>query len=330
MKILAICAVLLVLQAVSCLADVTVTNESEEAQYEQLYQRFIRQMRDQYFTALADTNVDRSFMVNLSYMTNLDTPSFREIFRSMIVHPSFGIGWDEIPPPTMSGANSLRAVESFIATNGWYMYDNGHAFVPGINKPKSFRGLPWEVIHDREFQALTDSGILYVALQGFGPSTYGVAYNPKTNSFPRVVQLFKPLGQHWYAWVIPDMRVEGTVLRPLGSADLVKVHDSMDTPVSVGAITNADRIEKLTAFINSLPQNWNIPWYGPPGGQIYFDFYRGETNVGNFYVGPNFFGRDIYYRNGDINFYSQSATEAQIRQVTEIVGFDVWKYAQVP
>jgi hypothetical protein len=128
----------------------------------------------------------------------------------------------------------------------------------------------------------------------------------------------------------PEKKEASALLSPLASSDFVKVHDSTDKPLSVGDITNADRIQKLISFVNSLPQDWSVPWYGPPGGQIYFDFYRGETNVGNFYVGPNFFGRDIYHRNGDIRFYSQSATEAQIRQVGEIVGFDVWKCAQVP
>jgi hypothetical protein len=128
----------------------------------------------------------------------------------------------------------------------------------------------------------------------------------------------------------PHAQNKAAKVRPLATADFVKVHDSMDDALPVGDITNLDRVEKLVAFVNSLPQDWSVPWYGPPGGQIYFDFYKGKTNVGNFYVGPTFFGRDIYFRGGSIGFYSQDATEVQIKEVGNIVGFDVWKYAQVP
>jgi hypothetical protein len=123
---------------------------------------------------------------------------------------------------------------------------------------------------------------------------------------------------------------KAVILKPLAAADVVKVRDRLSTSLPVGDITDKERVEKIVSFVNSLPQNWSVPWYGPPVGQVYFDFYRGGTNVGNFYVGPDFFGRDANYGHGSFEFYSQSATETQIREFGKIAGFDVWKYVQVP
>jgi hypothetical protein len=119
-------------------------------------------------------------------------------------------------------------------------------------------------------------------------------------------------------------------VRPLVAANVVKVHDNLNNVLPVGDITNTDRVEKFVSFVNSLPQDWSVPWYGPPVGRVYFDFYRGETNVGNLYVGPNFFGRDVYYREGSVKFYSQSASKTQIQDLGRIIGFDLWKYVQEP
>jgi len=128
----------------------------------------------------------------------------------------------------------------------------------------------------------------------------------------------------------PHAHDKAVILRPLVTADVVKIHDNNGNALPVGDITNTDRVEKFVSFVNSLPQDWSTPWYGPPVGRIYFDFYKNETNVGNLYVGPNFFGRDVYYREGTIKFYSQSATEPQIKELGRIVGLDVWKYVQEP
>src|SRR5690348_13493180 len=84
-------------------------------------------------------------------------------------------------------------------------------------------------------------------------------------------------------------------LKPVAGADVVKVRDRFDSPLAVADIVDKERVEKIVSFVNSLPQNWSVPWYGPPVGQVYFDFYQSGTNVGNFYVGPNFFGRDANY-----------------------------------
>ena len=75
----------------------------------------------------------------------------------------------------------------------------------GMEKPKKIRGLPWKVICDREFNAVSHEGILYVLF----PSVQrhagnGVAYNPKTNAFAPAISGFKHVGQHWYAWGQPE------------------------------------------------------------------------------------------------------------------------------
>ena len=128
----------------------------------------------------------------------------------------------------------------------------------------------------------------------------------------------------------PPAHDKVVILRPLVAADVVKIRDNNDNALPVGDITNTDQIEKFVSFVNSLPQDWSTPWYGPPVGRVYFDFYKGETNVGNLYVGPNFFGRDVFYREGSIKFYSQLASEPQIKGLGKILGFDLWKYVQEP
>ena len=182
-------------------ADDTVTNESESVQREKLYQRFLKAMRED--LSRAPTNTD------LSYIPNWDTPSGREVFNQMVVHPSFGYHWDEVPAPTMTGSNAMAYVDSFIAANGWDMQKDGFVFsaVMGPDKSKPIYSLPWKVIHDQKFQAVTYNGILYIWFTGFHHDSSGVAYNPKTNAFSRGIGNFKPIGQHWYVWEKSDPRV---------------------------------------------------------------------------------------------------------------------------
>jgi hypothetical protein len=194
MKTLITLILWLALQAVAYSAEVTDTNASEEAQYEQLYQRFLTRMRE------VQSNTPSS---SISFTNNLDTPQAREAFRRMfVVHPSFGLGWSEVPPPTVTSPNAMKGVEEFVATNGWHMCTNFRRFVLSADEPRPIRGLPWEVIRDREFGAITSNGILYIVFGSFGFSKWGVAYNPKTNAFPGLE--FKHVGQHWYTWIVPD------------------------------------------------------------------------------------------------------------------------------
>ena len=182
-------------------ADNIVTNESPSAQKERLYQRFVKEMqqRMQELQKLYPSNLD------LSYTNAEGQAAFRMVFESAIVDPSFGLEWDEVPPPTLSGSNALSAVNSFVATNGWNMQTNDCIFdcdSDDDNQAKSepIRGLPWAVIHEQEFPAVTHDGILYVFFRGFHHDGHGVAYNPHTNHFAATVDSFKPIGQHWYVW----------------------------------------------------------------------------------------------------------------------------------
>lgn len=178
----------------SIAADETVTNDSPSAQKERLFQRFVKEMQQK----------DPSDFG--SYLTNAEAQStLRFVFDSMIVDPSFGLKWDEVPAPTLTGSNALSAVNSFVATNGWNMQTNDCAFDCYTDKgdcdiSKPICGLPWAVIKEREFPAVTHNGILYVFFGGFHHDGSGVAYNPQTNNFTKSIDSFKPIGQHWYVW----------------------------------------------------------------------------------------------------------------------------------
>jgi len=80
------------------------------------------------------------------------------------------------------------------------------------------------------------------------------------------------------------------------------------------------QIAALVAFINGLPSHWDVPWYGPSVGRVYFTFFSGRKSVGNFYVGPDFFGRDTD------RHYSEGASRSRIEELGRIVGIDLWGY----
>jgi hypothetical protein len=173
------------LAAAGCAAaEPAVTNDTEAVQWQHIYDRLEK---------LGITNAEKFIKSPLG--------------QNLIVHPSFGISWDEIPPPTLTNASGLTGVSSFIASNGWNMhtgYITAGYFPESDPNPKPIRDLPWEVIKDREFPAFTHSGVLYVILGGGHHCESGVAYNPNTNAFPHEVTGFKPLSGHWYVWAIPE------------------------------------------------------------------------------------------------------------------------------
>jgi len=178
-------------------ADLTVTNDTKEIQQERLLQRFLKEVKK--WQSEAPTNFD------VSYMKYYYTPEFREyFFKEMVVDPTFGYRWDEVPAPTMTGTNAMAAVYGFIATNGWDMQKDGYIFSITADKSKPISGLPWTVIHDREFPAVTHDGILYVFFTGWHWIDSGVAFNPGTNTFAENMLGFKPIGQHWYVWATSD------------------------------------------------------------------------------------------------------------------------------
>ena len=186
--------------AINCFAaDNTVTNDSPAAQKERLYQRFLKGMQ-QSMQAMG-----RSNDLSLSFTNAEGQASFREIFESVIVDPSFGLKWDEVPAPTLTGSNAMSGIDSFIAANGWSMQTNGYIFdrIPyDGNRVEStpIRGLPWAAVHEKEFPAITQGHILYISFGGFHHDGHGVAYNPQTNHFASTIDAFKPIGQHWYVW----------------------------------------------------------------------------------------------------------------------------------
>jgi hypothetical protein len=175
-------------------ADNAPTNDSPAAQKERLYQRFVKEMEE-----LDPSDPGRS-------STNAEArAAFRHVFESVIVDPSFGLKWDEVPAPTLVGSNALSSVYSFVDINGWNMQTNDCIFdcISGRDnqaKSKPIRGLPWVAIHEQEFPAVTHDAILYVFFRGFHHDGHGVAYNPHTNHFAATIDCFKPIGQHWYAW----------------------------------------------------------------------------------------------------------------------------------
>ena len=124
--------------------------------------------------------------------------------------------------------------------------------------------------------------------------------------------------------------IKDAALPPIASADLITVQNPLVGPIGITDITNKEQISKFAAFVSALPNQWTVPWYGSPIGQVYFTFYKGGARIGNFYVGPNFFGRNTEYKDGLFDFFSQPATKAQIQEVGQIAGFDVWKYSQGP
>jgi hypothetical protein len=116
------------------------------------------------------------------------------------------------------------------------------------------------------------------------------------------------------------VRVAARALEPQATADLIKLRSTSHANFPVGEISESGHIAAIIAFINHLPARWNVPWYGPPVGQVYLSFYRDKKFVGNFYAGPNFFGRDLG------NFWSQSASPQQLAELGDLLGFDLKPY----
>lgn len=125
-----------------------------------------------------------------------------------------------------------------------------------------------------------------------------------------------------------DDPIDDAALPAVADPDRITVQDSLSGPVGINDITNKEQIAKFAAFISALPPQWTVPWYGSPIGHVYFIFYKNGNRVDNFYVGPDFFGRNVYYTDGKYDFFSQPATKAQIQELGQIVGFDLWKYCR--
>jgi hypothetical protein len=107
-------------------------------------------------------------------------------------------------------------------------------------------------------------------------------------------------------------------LSQMGEANAVEINEGFnDPPFLKPKITDADIIDELRAFINSLPPKWNVPWYGPPVAKYHLEFYENGDFIGSFGIGPGFFTRN------EGNFYSQHATEDQMKQLSLILEVDL-------
>lgn len=124
MKILFCAIAFCLIEITSFAADNTVTNGFADVQEERLYQRFVKKMQEQ----MLEMQKQYPSNADMPFLTNFDAESFRVVFKSMVVDPSFGFEWDEVPAPTLVGSNAMSAVNAFVATNGWNMQTNDCIF----------------------------------------------------------------------------------------------------------------------------------------------------------------------------------------------------------
>jgi len=99
-------------------------------------------------------------------------------------------------------------------------------------------------------------------------------------------------------------------------ADLIRVEQTHPNNELL-IIRDKEKIEAIVGFINTKQGGWTVPWYGPPVGQVYLELYKNEKFIGNFYVGPYFFGRDIG------NFWSQSTNKEEIQELGSMLGINL-------
>lgn len=102
----------------------------------------------------------------------------------------------------------MAGVSTFIVAHGWNSSTNVEDLWhwEGLG-PNYIHGLPWSDLKNQQFQALRYVGILYVlSSPGWHGDYGGVAYDPKTNRFPKLEGFgFKPIGNHWYVWCMPEL-----------------------------------------------------------------------------------------------------------------------------
>jgi len=79
-------------------------------------------------------------------------------------------------------------------------------------------------------------------------------------------------------------------------------------------LNDPQKVQPVVSFINSRLDGWGVPWSGPPVGQVYVNLLKRDgTPIGNFYIGPWFFGRD------QGNFWSRRATEEEVAQLEQLL-----------
>jgi hypothetical protein len=123
------------------------------------------------------------------------------ILRMFMLDPELPLCPQDWPPPDQSWTNQASGINRFINAHGWSMHTNDRFFIgTGGVRTEPITGLPWPQIAGRRFPAVTHEGILYVVLDGFGPESGGVSWNPRTNRFDPTINGFSPLGGGWYYW----------------------------------------------------------------------------------------------------------------------------------
>jgi hypothetical protein len=161
--------------------------KEDQAKGERLFQQYLKEV------SVGVTNYDAGYSNAMRVI----------FFKTFLVSPEFGLRWNDVPAPDFVDSNSMASVRLFIETNGWNMDTNKYFYVDSKDA-KLIRGLPWYSIKDREFNAVTHQGILYVLLKGWHYNLSGIAFNPNTNNFPDSITGFQPIGAHWYAWATPE------------------------------------------------------------------------------------------------------------------------------
>jgi hypothetical protein len=99
----------------------------------------------------------------------------------------------------------------------------------------------------------------------------------------------------------------------LGQVTRIRVVDNMDQEIGT-EITDRQKIEKITEFVDARRSGWTKPWYGIPVPGVSADFYDGSTFKGHFGVGINFFETNRY------NFWFKAASPSEIQQFLDMVG----------
>jgi hypothetical protein len=112
---------------------------------------------------------------------------------------------------------------------------------------------------------------------------------------------------------------EPRTLPPLPVPDEVLVQRN---GVLLSPIKDPTQLAAIASFVNGRLTGWSAPWYGAPVGQVYFIFKVASRVVGNFYVGPWFFGRD----HGD--FLSQSASRAEVAELGRLAHLPLIEYVE--
>jgi hypothetical protein len=103
-----------------------------------------------------------------------------------------------------------------------------------------------------------------------------------------------------------------TTLPAVATPDVIRIERNHPKQL-LGELKDQEKVRAVVSFINARTSGWSVPWYGPPVGQVYLNLVKDEKVIGNFYVGPWFFGRD----HG--NFWSQRATEKEVADLEALV-----------